>query len=81
MKEKRSAAAPIAVAATLLLLIPLIAYVAGYFAVSGIAPERWGNSFLVRLFPSQSVAHFYLPLIRIESAVRGEVVMETFPDH
>jgi hypothetical protein len=71
MNENRSTAAPVAMA--VLLALPLL-YVGSYFAVSGaIAPDRFGNT-PFREFPSDGMARFYWPLLKIESSARGETV-------
>jgi hypothetical protein len=71
MNEKRSVAGPIAVAA-LLVVVPLGAYVGGYFLLGKW--EDWtsfGRVQTVRIFPHYMIARLYKPLADLESAVTG----------
>jgi hypothetical protein len=68
MKEKRSTTAPVAVAVLLLLLLPVL-YVGSYFAVSKTRRSQLDETY--RVFPSNTVADLYWPLLWIESAVGG----------
>lgn len=77
MDEKQ--ASPIILAA-IILVAPLLLYIAGYFGLSnpGTQTSFRGPVRLARFFPTQALAEIYHPAARVESAVRSREVIATY---
>jgi choline-glycine betaine transporter len=73
MEEKPSTGVWMAVAVVTLLLLLIVAYVAGYFALSVRFTRDDGST--ARLFRARWAFAIYLPAVFVESAVCGEPIL------
>jgi hypothetical protein len=71
MNEKRSFAVPVAVA--ILLILPIAAYVGGYFALN--TSEQQSPNQVARAYCFHRVAAAYSPMARLERLVTGKPVV------
>jgi fructose-1,6-bisphosphatase/inositol monophosphatase family enzyme len=74
MKAKRSITVPVAVAAVVLLVVALTAYVGGYFLLGEREDINSNEGRLmarVRLFPSHALQMAYAPMGYLEGAILG----------
>lgn len=89
MKEKRNSSAMGFAAVVILLLVPITAYIAGYFLRCEVYPvcflfdnplSNEGASILIRAYPTDFEAQLFRPAARIESALTGNKVSTSSKD-
>lgn len=88
MKEKRNNGAMAFAAVVILLLVPMTAYVAGYFLRCSISTayshshypsHNGGLPGISRAYPTKFEAQIFRPAARIESTLTGQEVDVTYP--